>query len=206
RHGVHPGAGLQRLPRLRQRLPLRRHPHERAQPHRPEMHLLLRPPAARAPPRLRPGVSDPVDPVWPPSQNEGGGAGAAGNPAQTGTAQGTAVRRRRQGARRAELVLPAPGRAGSLRPALQPEGAEPRDAGLALLERVHRPARGAGCSLPLPHAATTGPVSGGRTAMNFFVVDPDWGFWIIAYFYLGGIAAGAYFLAILLEWFGSEED
>jgi protein NrfD len=42
--------------------------------------------------------------------------------------------------------------------------------------------------------------------MNFFVADPDWGFWIIAYFYLGGIAAGAYFLAILLEWFGSEED
>jgi formate-dependent nitrite reductase membrane component NrfD len=30
--------------------------------------------------------------------------------------------------------------------------------------------------------------------------------WIIAYFYLGGIAAGAYFLAILIEWFGSEED
>jgi formate-dependent nitrite reductase membrane component NrfD len=42
--------------------------------------------------------------------------------------------------------------------------------------------------------------------MNFWVADPDWGFWIVAYFYLGGIAAGSYFLAILLEWFGSEED
>jgi formate-dependent nitrite reductase membrane component NrfD len=42
--------------------------------------------------------------------------------------------------------------------------------------------------------------------MNFFVADPDWGGWIIAYFYLGGIAAGSYFLAILIEWFGSEED
>src|SRR5262245_59204202 len=42
--------------------------------------------------------------------------------------------------------------------------------------------------------------------MNFFVADPDWGVWIIAYFYLGGIAAGSYFLAILIEWFGSEED
>jgi formate-dependent nitrite reductase membrane component NrfD len=42
--------------------------------------------------------------------------------------------------------------------------------------------------------------------MNFFVADPEWGFWIIAYFYLGGIAAGAYFLAILIEWFGSRED
>ena len=42
--------------------------------------------------------------------------------------------------------------------------------------------------------------------MNYFVADPDWGFWIIAYFYLGGIAAGSYFLAVLIEWFGSEED
>jgi formate-dependent nitrite reductase membrane component NrfD len=42
--------------------------------------------------------------------------------------------------------------------------------------------------------------------MNFFVADPDWGFWIIAYFYLGGIAAGAYFFAVLIEWFGSPED
>ena len=25
--------------------------------------------------------------------------------------------------------------------------------------------------------------------MNFFVVYPEWGFWITAYFYLGGIAA-----------------
>jgi hypothetical protein len=41
---------------------------------------------------------------------------------------------------------------------------------------------------------------------NFFVADPDWGVWVIAYFYLGGIAAGSYFLAILIEWFGNEED
>jgi formate-dependent nitrite reductase membrane component NrfD len=42
--------------------------------------------------------------------------------------------------------------------------------------------------------------------MNFFVADPEWGVWIIAYFYLGGIAAGSYFLAMLIEWFGSPED
>ncbi len=42
--------------------------------------------------------------------------------------------------------------------------------------------------------------------MNFWVANPDWGFWIIAYFYLAGIAAGSYFLAILIEWFGSHED
>jgi formate-dependent nitrite reductase membrane component NrfD len=42
--------------------------------------------------------------------------------------------------------------------------------------------------------------------MNFFVADPEWGWWIIAYFFLGGIAAGSYFLAILIEWFAAKED
>ncbi|HZY87223.1 MAG TPA: NrfD/PsrC family molybdoenzyme membrane anchor subunit [Gemmataceae bacterium] len=42
--------------------------------------------------------------------------------------------------------------------------------------------------------------------MNFFVADPEWGFWIVVYFFLGGIAAGSYFIAVLIEWFGTEED
>jgi formate-dependent nitrite reductase membrane component NrfD len=42
--------------------------------------------------------------------------------------------------------------------------------------------------------------------MNFFVTDPDWGGWIIAYFFLGGIAAGSYFVATLIDWFGRPED
>jgi formate-dependent nitrite reductase membrane component NrfD len=42
--------------------------------------------------------------------------------------------------------------------------------------------------------------------MNFWVADPEWGFWIVAYFFLGGIAAGSYFIAVLIDWFGSEED
>jgi len=42
--------------------------------------------------------------------------------------------------------------------------------------------------------------------MNLFVADPDWGWWIILYFYLGGIAAGAYFTAALIELLGSAED
>ncbi len=42
--------------------------------------------------------------------------------------------------------------------------------------------------------------------MNYTVADPEWGVWIIAYFFLGGIAAGTYFIAILIEWFGSDED
>ena len=40
--------------------------------------------------------------------------------------------------------------------------------------------------------------------MNPFVADPQWGWWIVLYFYLGGIAAGAYFLATLIELFGRE--
>lgn len=42
--------------------------------------------------------------------------------------------------------------------------------------------------------------------MNLFVADPEWGVWIVLYFYLGGIAAGAYFLTALIEWFGTADD
>jgi formate-dependent nitrite reductase membrane component NrfD len=33
--------------------------------------------------------------------------------------------------------------------------------------------------------------------MDLFVADPEWRWWIILYFFFGGIAAGAYFTAIL---------
>jgi protein NrfD len=42
--------------------------------------------------------------------------------------------------------------------------------------------------------------------MNVFVADAQWGWWIILYFYLGGLAAGAFFLATLVELFGNPED
>jgi formate-dependent nitrite reductase membrane component NrfD len=42
--------------------------------------------------------------------------------------------------------------------------------------------------------------------MNPFVHDPGWGWWIVWYFFLGGLAAGCYFLATLIELFGSPED
>jgi formate-dependent nitrite reductase membrane component NrfD len=42
--------------------------------------------------------------------------------------------------------------------------------------------------------------------MNPFVADPQWGWWIILYFFLGGLAAGCYFLATLLELVGHVED
>ena len=42
--------------------------------------------------------------------------------------------------------------------------------------------------------------------MNLFVADPEWGWWIVLYFYLGGIAAGAYVMATLIDLVGSAED
>jgi len=38
------------------------------------------------------------------------------------------------------------------------------------------------------------------------VAAPDWGWWIILYFYLGGIAAGAYFMGTLIDLVGHERD
>ncbi len=42
--------------------------------------------------------------------------------------------------------------------------------------------------------------------MNLFVADPEWGWWIILYFFLGGIAAGAFFMATLIQLLGSVDD
>jgi formate-dependent nitrite reductase membrane component NrfD len=42
--------------------------------------------------------------------------------------------------------------------------------------------------------------------MNFYVADPEWGWLIVAYFYLGGIAAGAYFFAALIDLFGGASN
>src|SRR6266851_6992245 len=42
--------------------------------------------------------------------------------------------------------------------------------------------------------------------MNFFVANPYWGWWIIFYFFLGGIAAGAYFFATLIDLFGGASN
>lgn len=41
---------------------------------------------------------------------------------------------------------------------------------------------------------------------TFFSGAPDWTWYIIPYFFVGGLAGGAYFLAALLEWFGRPAD
>jgi formate-dependent nitrite reductase membrane component NrfD len=38
------------------------------------------------------------------------------------------------------------------------------------------------------------------------VTNPEWGWWIIMYFYLGGMAAGAYFIGTLIDLVGHERD
>jgi formate-dependent nitrite reductase membrane component NrfD len=42
--------------------------------------------------------------------------------------------------------------------------------------------------------------------MNLFVADPEWGWWIVLYFFLGGIAAGCYFVATIVDLIGDEGD
>ena len=42
--------------------------------------------------------------------------------------------------------------------------------------------------------------------MNTFVADPGWGWWIVGYFFLGGIAAGSYFMAAIIDLVGRPED
>lgn len=41
---------------------------------------------------------------------------------------------------------------------------------------------------------------------TFFTLSPHWTWFIVPYFFVGGIAGGVYFLAALLEWFGEPED
>jgi len=41
---------------------------------------------------------------------------------------------------------------------------------------------------------------------TYFTASPHWTWYIIPYFFIGGIAGGAYFIAALLEWFGRPED
>ena len=41
---------------------------------------------------------------------------------------------------------------------------------------------------------------------TFATASPHWTWFIILYFFVGGIAGGAYFLAAALEWFGRPED
>src|SRR5438132_7284061 len=41
---------------------------------------------------------------------------------------------------------------------------------------------------------------------TFFTATPHWHYLIVAYFFLGGLAGGSYFLATMMDLFGKSED
>ena len=41
---------------------------------------------------------------------------------------------------------------------------------------------------------------------TFFSAPPEWGWLIVLYFFFGGLAGGCYFLAVLIDFFGRDED
>jgi protein NrfD len=46
----------------------------------------------------------------------------------------------------------------------------------------------------------------GVPSSTYFTVSPEWGWLITFYFFFGGLAGGAYFLAALIDFFGQPED
>jgi protein NrfD len=46
----------------------------------------------------------------------------------------------------------------------------------------------------------------GVPSSTYFTVSPEWGWLITLYFFFGGLAGGAYFLAALIDFFGQPED
>jgi protein NrfD len=41
---------------------------------------------------------------------------------------------------------------------------------------------------------------------TFFSAPPEWGWLVVFYFFVGGLAGGSYFLAVLIDFFGRTED
>src|SRR2546422_10994305 len=126
--------------------------------------------------------------------------------------QGRAVwGRSRRGARRAQFVLPPRGRAGGLRAPAE-TGAPVAQPGQErfVLVRERGSARRVGARRPAQAAHGWNGWSGGRGTQlmsdTFFSGAPHWTWFIIPYFFVGGLAGGAYFLAAVLDWFGRPED
>src|SRR2546427_664396 len=211
RHGGDPVRRLQRMSRVHRRLPVRRHRHQSGVGHRAEVHPLLRPAQGGARARVLKGVSHGLDSVRLDRRAADTGAEAR-RPTQVTGRQGRAVwRRPERRARRAQLVLPAGGRTGGIRAAGQAATAEPqpRQERRLLGGERGRPRRlGPGRPAQAPHGRHGRAGSGGIELMSdtFFSGAPHWAWLIILYFFVGGIAGGACFLAAVVDWFGGPED
>src|SRR6266516_1617006 len=119
--------------------------------------------------------------------------------------------RRGRRAERPQFGLPAGRRARGVRPAAAPAAplADPRQE-LHVLGGERRRFGRAGARRPAEAAHGWNGWSGWRGTQlmsdTFFSGAPHWTWFIIPYFYVGGLAGGAYFLAAILEWFGKPED
>ena len=172
------------------------------------MHALLRPPAGRAEPGLRPGLPDRLDPVRPDRR-----AASERADARVEQLQGRASSRAYlygaddkmlgglnafyllvdkpevYGLPRTRSCRAATSSPSSLFGARRGRG---RPAGLfSFRGRRHAP---------------SGRAGGRMMPSTLFTAPPDWGWLIVCYFFLGGIAGGAYFLAALIDLFGRPED
>src|SRR6266853_1970218 len=194
------------MPGLHRGLPLPRHRVRRGPRARAEMHVLLRPPPERPDARVRDVVSDPIEPVRPLGRNAPARRGAGRAAPRPGHVRG--ARLRGQGVWRAAHAVPADGQAGSVPVAERGERRRPppqQPCGLSRLARdgvagycrraggVPRPTRGSG-------------QRGIDTMPEHFVAPPDWGWYILGYFFFGGIAGGAYALGTMLRLWGEPRD
>src|SRR3712207_1989921 len=177
---------------------------------------LLQPPAERAGAGLLQGLPHRVDPVRRGGRVAGAGRGA---PADAEGHRQPDLRRRlhlRQAGRRLHRRdrrpqrLPPAGRpAERLRPAGAAEAGVARHGTVATGRRADRRAAGArrGGRLPQPRRASRRR-GGGRRGhhdrggalmpdVTGNVADPHWYWWIIFYFFIGGLAAGAFLMAAI---------
>src|SRR5271157_6244619 len=174
------------------------------------MHVLLRPAPERPGAGVRPGLPDAVDPVRANRRAQAARPGPRRAVARPGRELGLFVRGGREDPRRPECVLFADGFTGDLRashrgagPGAQPlglAGFRESDRGLPghRLRRVClvRPAETRGC-----HDGGQGGLEPMNLELNTSVADPQWHELIVWYFFLGGIAAGAYVMAALADLF-----
>ena len=111
-----------------------------------------------------------------------------------------ALRRRHQRSpRRAQRLLPAAGQAVHLQPSGQ--------AAAAAAQRLVDSLLSVGSALLVGLAACSWPsASGAARGVGRCLSSPDWELMIVWYFFLGGIAGGAYFTAAIADNFGSARD
>src|SRR6266850_426835 len=146
-------------------------------------------------------LPDQVDSVWYHPRASRESANARGATAPDGGEEGVSLRGRREDARRAELVLSAGGPTGSLRIAARSEDADAQpDSRVDICGPGSDPRRDRR-HLQFPQSRREGGPGGaamtGVPSSTWFSAAPHWEWFIVLYFFLGGLAGGSYFLSVL---------